>query len=911
MDFLNGTLFTHLDSVSYAGVDPLSLAISVGFAALSGYLAKRKGKVDRDDAPTALATRGAFVPYIRGTRRVGYAFALAGGRRTVKRKTGGKGIFGGPTERQYIEHGLHVLALGPIYGLHTIFRGGKAIFKGPITQRSHPSGSSISIPKVGTFRIYWGEKDQPVDSFLADSARIGIASRWPLFCYIVWNDINLGTAPRWETMEYVLEGRVQGTGLVDTVPEMDPSANPTEGGTIAITGFTDGAEGTGKFRLQSADKTGIHIDRIEVDEDIILAGNTMSSDTYQVLKVTTGTAGSFPFETFTDVFLVGGVSGADANGTIQPTEVEPDSGVNLAHVIWELLFGASPYGAGMSTDDWDLPSLEALGTLIVTEGLRGSVAGENGDTIEAVLASILQDLGVVVGANYSTGLLEFVSMRKPGGGLPDIPAEMILAPLPERDQIHGEKPTDSMIFSFQDRLLSWRTNTIAIDDDGVAFQLNHKRFTKIPIASTSHFGTAALIANRRELEELTTKAKVKLVCNRDARTLKPGDAITVADFDDNMRVWGNTQDPLTGKVTLEIAPDWFGLDLDTFENTPPGISVDPNPVALDAAQVILEVPEGLLTNIPGQAIVVPRIRANAAVATAGIHLSADGTTFNLVGTEGAYQAGGTITAELLSTSPTRTGAIQFTALGPDIANVLDLSSDEINWRLGRQIMVISSANGTEICYIRGVTSLGGGIWSADDVMRGRYCTPKLTHASGSAVFIFEFDGILRIEDIILQPDAAIEVKVQPEAAGTIAIDSIPPLRLTLHGEGRKPRDPVNLRLSAPAIGLQNRNVFETGDNITVKWSICLPITDAQGAGSIAAGTILFTDPLQGDYTIEWLTTGDVLKRTDTVTDLDSITYTNANMVTDFSGEPSALKARVFQTALGFDSRAIEITITLV
>ena len=239
--------------------------------------------------------------------------------------------------------------------------------------------------------------------------------------------------------------------------------------------------------------------------------------------------------------------------------------------------------------------------------------------------------------------------------------------------------------------------------------------------------------------------------------------------------------------------------------------------------------------------------------------------------------------------------------------MLDLSSDEINWRLGRQIMVI----GDEIMYVRGVTSLGGGNWRADDVIRGRYCTAKATHAINSEVFIFEFNGILRIEDLILQPDAAIEVKVQPQAGGTIDLPSIPPLQKTLHGEGRKPRDPINLRITAPTTGSQGRNTFATGNNITIKWSICLPITDAQGAGAIAAGNALTTDPLKGEYTILWTTTGDVLKRTDTVTDLDTLTYTNANMVTDFGGEPTALKAKIFQSALGFNSRTIEITITRV
>ena len=242
-----------------------------------------------------------------------------------------------------------------------------------------------------------------------------------------------------------------------------------------------------------------------------------------------------------------------------------------------------------------------------------------------------------------------------------------------------------------------------------------------------------------------------------------------------------------------------------------------------------------------------------------------------------------------------------------MAQVLDLTADEINWTLGRQIMVI----GDELMYVRSITSLGGGDFRANDVLRGRYCTVKATHAIDAEVFIFEQDGIALVEDIILQPDVAIEVKVQPVSGGSLPLASIPPSTKTLHGEGRKPPDIRNLQVTAPTTGDTNRNTFATGDDITVGWQICLPISDAAGAGAVGAGNAVILAPIAGEFTILWTTTGDTIQRTDTVSGTGSLTISNANLVSDFSGEPTALKAKVFNSALGLDSRTAEITITRV
>lgn len=887
--------------VMLAGAEPITLAIGIGLAYAASLLLQPKNKGIVDDRPTGLATRGSFVPYVRGRRRVAHVFALATGRRRRKeRAEGGKGVslFGGPKTDIYYEKGLHVLAVGPIHSLHSIHESGKRIFSGPITQGSHPSGSTVGLGQTGSFRIYWGEPDQPIDTLLASSDGLGISSRFPHFCYIVWDEKRLGGSPQWPALDYVIEGRVQNTGLSLSDDYIQGPPQDPEGDPVDVDSVVNGVEGTGYISVE-----GYHADIFEIGESFVLSGNA-ADDTYTIFKVETLTGG-FGISPITRVYPTGGLTGADTNGTIQASEFIPDDGVNLAHVIWEMLFADAPHGLALNTAEWDLDSLEALGQLMETEDLRGSVISQ-GDTVEATLVSILQDLGVQVPVNYETGLLEFVPMRKPEGSLPDIPVELIDKPLPDIEQVHGKKQMDSLIFAFQDGRINYRDNTIFIDDLGQAEQLEHKLYDEVRIESTVNFDTAALIGNRRELEVLTSKVKVKINALRDVRTLKPGDAITaIGTMAQVLRVWSVKIDPHSSKVTIEVTNDFYGVALDTFTNSPPDVTSDTQLAALDLASSILEVPAGLMPSLPDQAIVVPRIRAHDAISGAFIHLSQDGTTFQFSLDETNAAAGGTLVNELPATGRSRTSDITFNVLGPDIGNVQDLTLDEPNWRLGRQLMVI----GDEIMHVRSVTALGGGVYQANDVLRGRNCTAKATHAADTPVFIFQITEISPIRDILLQPDTDIFVKAQPRAGDAVPLAGVPGVsKEPLHGEGRKPRDPANLQVTAPSTA--NRNVYYTGEDVSIRWSLCLPSTDAQGAGYIGAGNVVADSEIEGDFLIQWTTSGDTIVREDEVVNARDFTLTNAQLQTAFGSEPSTFKVKVTNRGLGLPSRTKEILVTL-
>src|SRR5262245_42699119 len=170
--------------------------------AASYYLSRPKGEksIARDDKPTTLASRGAFLPYLLGRRRVGAIVCWAGSRFTAKESLGSGGK-GSSKKKQtqiiYFESAMHALCVGPVFKLHRIWLDGAEGFNRTIDAISHPSGSTIDLGSQGSFQIYWGHHNQPTNTYLGDAGRIGITSSWPFVCYILWRDKRLGTVPRW------------------------------------------------------------------------------------------------------------------------------------------------------------------------------------------------------------------------------------------------------------------------------------------------------------------------------------------------------------------------------------------------------------------------------------------------------------------------------------------------------------------------------------------------------------------------------------------------------------------------------------------------------------------------------------------------------------------------------------------
>jgi len=174
-----------------------AVAIALAYTASYLYAKSNKPKTLRDTKPTTLSERGSYIPLVIGTRRVGPVVAWAGNRRTQTSSSG---------KTTYYERAMHLLCVGPARKLHKIYLNGKNILPAPLDSTTTPSGSLITLPHSrGSFVIYWGESDQPINTYLGDAGRVGVSSRWPYMCYIEWRNKVLGTSAIWPVLEYEIE----------------------------------------------------------------------------------------------------------------------------------------------------------------------------------------------------------------------------------------------------------------------------------------------------------------------------------------------------------------------------------------------------------------------------------------------------------------------------------------------------------------------------------------------------------------------------------------------------------------------------------------------------------------------------------------------------------------------------------
>jgi len=203
------------------GTELILLAIAGGALLASRIFAPKtdENQPIKDNKPTTLSLKGeSYVPIVIGRRRIGPVFAWAGERKTKSEGGGGggKGGGGGGSSKKYIyyEKGWHVLAVGPGSYINNIYRDGRTIADAADAIQNINYGGGVSTgdtitlnKKEGSFTIYWGEQNQAINTFLGDSERLGISSRWPHMFYVVWGEPSsdgkrMSTSPVWPIVDY-------------------------------------------------------------------------------------------------------------------------------------------------------------------------------------------------------------------------------------------------------------------------------------------------------------------------------------------------------------------------------------------------------------------------------------------------------------------------------------------------------------------------------------------------------------------------------------------------------------------------------------------------------------------------------------------------------------------------------------
>jgi len=566
----------------------LKAAIGVATALASRALAKNnQEKITlKDDKPTSTATRGDSTNYFIGKRRVGPYIAWVGDQ--VKTEEG--------IQQIALQAGWHILGVGPCHILHRIYQSGAIIFNGNISREDYPSGSKIELGKEGSFYIYWGEEDQPVNERLNkspwnDSTRLGIASRWPFHCYILWDRKRLGPQTTWPAMEYEVTRfpdhptltygtspsvsvdpwyRPGKTGAVptfhlsfksretnassidgrkillyteafedrDIFPGVDPLTQAKYGSVFLVGSFfhihQDGADPDKLYRIE----------KVEYRKRVVSA----SDRTKRRLTVITVDK-TTPLTDITNT------------GTIFPDPPIDDDGVNAMHILHMLLFSPWPEGLGVDVNQFDQAAMEQVAILLndVNEDLFGSIVARDSTTGGDVLGNMLLDIGMYLPWDHTTGKYKFIPLRENNTNIYPVSNDVILDE-PEVERNHRPNQVSRPMYVFSDRTRNYREMPVTVPD---ATQLGAKPQRVLMHIPTS-YDEAARVAERRAQEELGRGATFNLQTQKGTRNLFPGHLIAIPQSLHPLRVASVAIQQNSNLAKLKVFSDFYGVRPTSF-----------------------------------------------------------------------------------------------------------------------------------------------------------------------------------------------------------------------------------------------------------------------------------------------------------------------------------------------------------
>jgi hypothetical protein len=916
---------------------------------------------------TTLTQEGSFIPLLIGRRRIGHFVGWAGDRASipVSTRVSTKGsrkkkVQGTPV---WVEAAWHLLCVGPAWKLHKVYQDGKVIWEGPVQRDTTPSGTALQTIAGEEFRIYWGEEDQPVNTFLGDGDRVGVSSRWPFHCYVVWTNKSLGNAPRWPMIEYDVEVLpTLGAPLSDCAPAgaletvfAETADAPVRAGECRVTknGTTGVQNGSSSvvFNLPTAGYYKIHQDN-GAGQDITFTlnhvpGTRSAAATWDVIRLSldgtplyewlnAGVIDASPPDDCLNYSNPGGASGrswvfdeaeledqvfylASGNHTLllETTVTEDGSAADNNHIaiadLWfkrveaveptpltQLLFAPWPHGLGLDRDAFDLASFVTLQELLDDEGLTDlSVYAPNGMEALTAIAGLLQDLGVVLSLDVAAGGKFAVRALRQADATASVPAALLTSRPPELENVQGDRPATRLIYTFPDVDREHRESTVTIDHDGAAGHLAVHRARKLSLFTVTDLASASAVAERRSQEEIAGQARYVFTMNRGARLLVPGQRISVPGITDVLRVLEVGADQASGECQVTATPDFYGAQAATYVAPAGGDGSSSGVPPLEDLAAQIVEVPAELLAGAPPSIVVPRIRAHDQVIFADMHLSGDDTTYHLVDREGALQTGGELLDAIAADDPYEIEE------GPTFT-LLGPDADLIEDFTADEASWRSGRQlaviGDEWFFLRNVTAIGGAVYRLDGLIRARFDSARAAHSVGAKVFIFAFDEILDMTDPLVAPDQLLYVKPQPWTSSPLSLASITAVSKTLYGKGLRP-PPVNaLRVTLPRNGVP---AYYTGEDVRFAWGY-LSTEPGVGADRVPAGTPTADAAIDGEFEVEIYDAGDVLVRTETVA-TPVFLYDNATLQADLGGETD-FTISVRHTKNGYRSSAVELAV---
>jgi len=821
----------------------VALLVGLALSFISARLAARRPQPPFQDAPTPITSRGARVPVIIGRRSVPAIHAAVGLRTQV-----------GSSGPDYREEAWHILAVGPMRAIHGIFQEGSPINPGlsakifPITPATHPSGTLIFISGYGRFFTQWGEETQPVDALL--SKLTGIASNWAEIGGLIYRtEISgegsgkiLGPSPFWPTISHDVEVGIQRVGLFKSAPYWERIDQPNTAAAAAAKGFattpSGGSPYNGNWIYVPPDKGLAFI----VGKNVLVTGaqNLQLVSTpglngeYKLLVKFPITADDNQDPSYLGWWRLQMIPSQDwdsRTATLTPFETLQHSGANPAHAIYQILFGGWPHGMALRKSKFDLESLEQIGVYFEAHPAPVNVVGHDGLTVEGLMTRIMMDHGIVRTLSRD-GRIRFVLMRAPApADIAVIPADAILAPLPEMQNQQGRVPTTRAMFEFADVERSFTTNVIPIVNDGDAHLVDFPKDVRVTIHTATDFKTASEIAQRKAQEHLSRARGGEVFLGRAARDLANGQVVALTGYAGTWRVLGIGRDALSSRTRVQLVKDIYDVS-PAFVVTDPGAGGGggggggggAEPLQADFAQAAIEVPPWWGSAPGTQRAMLARVRATTIAISSQVYTSATSQGIATpIGSPQSSFAGVRLSAALPAATTPILGypghaagpAAYLVGVGTQAA--VDLSADTTAWLTGTQVAIIGGGPQAEVCFLRSLTSTGGGGYTLDGLVRARYDTVQQAWPADTMVYIGPRVELELLTSATFAPGLTRYFKAPAQSATeSLTLADADEVAHTFRGANVVPIAVGALRGYPGGLGL-NVPAFRVGDTLEFAW----------------------------------------------------------------------------------------------